>query len=102
MQPASYDGHDAHGRSRLHLHLVQYHLHRAEAAARRYLTDYYTDEAVKAIKANANRPFFLYLAHWGAHAIVQLYHHVQPATCNVPHGAQPSLRPTRLSAACRR
>ena len=30
-----------------------------------YLTDYYTDEAVKAIAANRNRPFFLYLAHWG-------------------------------------
>ena len=47
----------------------EYHFHRAEAARRRYLTDYYTDEAVKAITVNANRPFFLYLAHWGAHAI---------------------------------
>ena len=32
-----------------------------------YLTDYYTDEAVEVIEANRNRPFFLYLAHWGIH-----------------------------------
>jgi uncharacterized sulfatase len=36
-----------------------------------YLTDYYTDEAVKAIEANANRPFFLYLAHWAPHTPLQ-------------------------------
>jgi uncharacterized sulfatase len=36
-----------------------------------YLTDFYTDEAVKAIKANRNRPFFLYLAHWGVHTPLQ-------------------------------
>ncbi len=36
-----------------------------------YLTDYYTDEAVKAIGANKNRPFFLYLAHWGIHTPLQ-------------------------------
>ena len=36
-----------------------------------YLTDYYTDEAVKAIAANRNRPFFLYLAHWGIHNPLQ-------------------------------
>jgi uncharacterized sulfatase len=36
-----------------------------------YLTDYYTDEAVKAIEANANRPFFLYLAHWAPHSPLQ-------------------------------
>ncbi|MEX1152935.1 sulfatase-like hydrolase/transferase [Parvibaculum sp.] len=36
-----------------------------------YLTDYYTDEAVKAIEANRNRPFFLYLAHWGVHTPLQ-------------------------------
>ena len=28
-----------------------------------YLTDYWTDESIKVIKANKNRPFFLYLAH---------------------------------------
>ena len=36
-----------------------------------YLTDYYTDEAVKAIKANKDQPFFLYLAHWGIHTPLQ-------------------------------
>jgi arylsulfatase A-like enzyme len=40
-------------------------------APRGYLTDYYTDEAVKVIKANKNRPFFLYLAHWGVHSPLQ-------------------------------
>ncbi|NIB43690.1 sulfatase [Pseudomaricurvus alkylphenolicus] len=37
----------------------------------RYLTDYWTDESVKVIKANKNRPFFLYLAHWGPHTPLQ-------------------------------
>jgi uncharacterized sulfatase len=36
-----------------------------------YLTDYYTDEAVKVIEANRNRPFFLYLAHWAPHTPLQ-------------------------------
>lgn len=36
-----------------------------------YLTDYYTDEAIKVIEANRNRPFFLYLAHWGLHNPIQ-------------------------------
>jgi arylsulfatase A-like enzyme len=36
-----------------------------------YLTDYYTDEAVKAIAANKDQPFFLYLAHWGIHTPLQ-------------------------------
>ena len=36
-----------------------------------YLTDYWTDEAVKVIDANANRPFFLYLAHWAPHTPLQ-------------------------------
>ena len=36
-----------------------------------YLTDYYTDEAVKVIEANKNRPFFLYLAHWAIHTPLQ-------------------------------
>ncbi len=38
---------------------------------RGYLTDYYTDEAVKVIENNRNRPFFLYLAHWGIHNPLQ-------------------------------
>jgi uncharacterized sulfatase len=36
-----------------------------------YLTDYYTDEAVRAIEANRDRPFFLYLAHWAPHTPLQ-------------------------------
>ena len=36
-----------------------------------YLTDYWTDEAIKVIRANRNRPFFLYLAHWGTHTPLQ-------------------------------
>ena len=36
-----------------------------------YLTDYWTDESINVIKANKNRPFFLYLAHWGTHTPLQ-------------------------------
>ena len=36
-----------------------------------YLTDYYTDEAIKVIEANRHRPFFLYLAHWAIHTPLQ-------------------------------
>ncbi|KAA1193236.1 sulfatase [Pseudohalioglobus sediminis] len=36
-----------------------------------YLTDYWTDESIKIIEANKNRPFFLYLAHWGVHTPLQ-------------------------------
>ncbi len=36
-----------------------------------YITDYWTDEAIKVIEANAHRPFFLYLAHWGVHTPLQ-------------------------------
>ncbi len=38
---------------------------------RGYLTDYYTEEAVKVIDANQDRPFFLYLAHWAPHTPLQ-------------------------------
>lgn len=37
----------------------------------KYLTDYFTDEAVTVIRNNRNRPFFLYLAHWGVHTPLQ-------------------------------
>jgi uncharacterized sulfatase len=37
----------------------------------KYLTDYYTDEAVKVIESNKDRPFFLYLAHWAPHTPLQ-------------------------------
>ena len=36
-----------------------------------YLTDYWTDESIKVIRANRHRPFFLYLAHWGIHTPLQ-------------------------------
>jgi len=36
-----------------------------------YLTDYWTDQALDVIDANRNRPFFLYLAHWGVHTPLQ-------------------------------
>ncbi|MBT8114767.1 MAG: sulfatase-like hydrolase/transferase [Arenicella sp.] len=36
-----------------------------------YLTDYYTDESIRVIEANKQRPFFLYLAHWGVHTPLQ-------------------------------
>lgn len=36
-----------------------------------YLTDYWTDESVNIINANKNRPFFLYLGHWGVHTPLQ-------------------------------
>jgi uncharacterized sulfatase len=36
-----------------------------------YLTDYYTDEAVRVIEQNRDRPFFLYLAHWAPHTPLQ-------------------------------
>ena len=37
----------------------------------KYLADYYTDEAINAIQRNKNRPFFMYLAHWGVHTPLQ-------------------------------
>ncbi|MBK6510991.1 MAG: sulfatase-like hydrolase/transferase [Haliea sp.] len=37
----------------------------------RYLTDYYTEQAVRMIDANKDRPFFLYLAHWAPHTPLQ-------------------------------
>lgn len=36
-----------------------------------YLTDWWTDEALRVIEANRNRPFFLYLAHWAPHTPLQ-------------------------------
>ena len=37
----------------------------------KYLTDYYTDEALKVIENNKNRPFFIYLSHWAIHNPLQ-------------------------------
>ena len=36
-----------------------------------YLTDYYSREAVKVIENNKNRPFFMFLSHWGIHNPLQ-------------------------------
>ena len=36
-----------------------------------YITDYWTNEAVKVIESNKERPFFLYLAHWAIHTPLQ-------------------------------
>jgi len=36
-----------------------------------YITDYYTDEAVKFIEINKDRPFYLNLAHWAPHNPLQ-------------------------------
>ncbi|OQW76641.1 MAG: sulfatase [Proteobacteria bacterium ST_bin13] len=40
-------------------------------APKGHLTDYYTDNAIAAIKANKNRPFFLYLAYNAPHTPLQ-------------------------------
>ena len=36
-----------------------------------YLTDYYTNNAIKVIEKNKNRPFFLYIGHWAIHNPLQ-------------------------------
>jgi len=50
----------------------------------KYLTDYFTDEAVTAIKRNKNQPFFLYLAHWGVHTPLQASKEDYDALPNIP------------------
>ncbi len=50
----------------------------------KYLTDYFTDEAVNAIKQNKNQPFFLYLAHWGVHTPLQASKEDYDALANIP------------------
>jgi len=50
----------------------------------RYLTDYYTDEAVKVIEANKDRPFFLYLAHWAPHSPLQATREDYDALSHIP------------------
>ena len=50
----------------------------------KYLADYYTDEAVAVIKKNRNRPFFLYLAHWGIHTPLQASKADYDALSNIP------------------
>ena len=50
----------------------------------KYLTDYFTDEAVNVIKQNRHRPFFLYLAHWGVHTPLQASKADYDALSNIP------------------
>lgn len=57
-------------------------------APKGYLTDYFTEEALKVIEANANRPFFLYLAHWGVHSPLQ--------ATRADYDALPQLSPHRM------
>ncbi|WP_338424504.1 sulfatase-like hydrolase/transferase [Sphingopyxis kveilinensis] len=40
-------------------------------AAKGHMTDYFADEAIKAIEANRNRPFFMYLAFTAPHTPLQ-------------------------------
>ena len=49
-----------------------------------YLTDYFTNEAVNVIEANQNRPFFLYLAHWGIHTPLQATKEDYEAVSHLP------------------
>lgn len=50
----------------------------------KYLTDYFTDEAVTAIRRNKNQPFFMYLAHWGVHTPLQASKADYDALPNIP------------------
>jgi uncharacterized sulfatase len=50
----------------------------------RYLADYYTDEAINAIRKNKNQPFFMYLAHWGVHTPLQASKADYDALPNIP------------------
>ncbi|WP_084419772.1 sulfatase [Henriciella litoralis] len=51
-----------------------------------YLTNYWTQEAQNVIRANRNRPFFLYLAHWGVHTPLQATREDYEAVGNLePH-----------------
>ncbi|NBB15918.1 sulfatase-like hydrolase/transferase [Caulobacter sp. SLTY] len=49
-----------------------------------YVTDYFGDEAVKAIQANANRPFFLYLAFNAPHTPLQSTKEDYDALSDIP------------------
>ncbi len=50
----------------------------------KYLTDYFTDEAVTAIRRNRNRPFFMFLAHWGVHTPLQASKADYDVLSNIP------------------
>lgn len=56
--------------------------------APRYMTDYFGDEAAAAIKANRNRPFFLYLAFNAPHTPLQALKSDYDALGTIPDHAQ--------------
>ncbi len=49
-----------------------------------YVTDYFGDEGVKAIRANANRPFFLYMAFNAPHTPLQATRADYDALADIP------------------
>ena len=49
-----------------------------------YLTDYYTDEAVEVIRANKDRPFFLFLSHFAPHTPLQATREDYEALSHIP------------------
>lgn len=56
----------------------------AAFAPKRYMTDYLTDEAVNAIAANRNRPFFMYMAYNAPHTPLQATKEDFEALSNIP------------------
>jgi arylsulfatase A-like enzyme len=50
----------------------------------RYMTDYLTDEAVRAIQANRNRPFLMYLAYNAPHTPLQATREDYDALSQIP------------------
>ena len=50
----------------------------------RYMTDYLTDEAIKAIHANRNGPFFMYLAYNAPHTPLQATREDYDALADIP------------------
>jgi uncharacterized sulfatase len=54
-----------------------------------YLTDWWTDETLRVIEANRNRPFFLHLAHWAPHTPLQATREDYAAVGDIkPHRAR--------------
>lgn len=53
-----------------------------------YVTDYFADEAVRAIEANRNRPFFLYLSFTAPHTPLQATRADYDALADIPDHTQ--------------
>lgn len=60
----------------------------ARMRPRGYITDYFADEAVSAIEANRNRPFFLYLSFTAAHTPLQATREDYDALAAIPDHTQ--------------